>query len=127
MLEEAEQLLRDAAVAMNRSAVPSESLQVIGANGQPRNVSCYPCHAGWGSCKSGAKHPGFHRPTADIMCKTAGVPDYACEPAGPFPAQLCEDIRDYDRVFNGGSRSSPPPPSPNDDTRAVDDCPAGRL
>jgi hypothetical protein len=48
-----------------------------------------------------------------------GVPAYACEPAGPFPKQLCDDIRDYDRVFNGGSQSPAPPPSPNDQTRAA--------
>lgn len=112
MLEEADELLQDAAVAANRSAVPGEGILING-----RNVSCYPCHAGWGSCKTGFKHPGFIRPTADIMCKTMGVPAYACEPAGPFPKQLCDDISDYDRVFNGGSPTPPPPVSSNDQSR----------
>ena len=75
--------------------------------------------AGWSSCKTGFKHPGFQRPTADVLCHTMSVPDYACEPAGPFPKQLCDDIRDYDRVFGGGSPSPAPPPSPNDRTRAA--------
>ena len=34
--------LQDAAVATNRSAVPAEAKMING-----RNVSCYPCHAGW--------------------------------------------------------------------------------
>ena len=42
------------------------------------------------------------------MCKTMGVPAAACEPAGPFPAQLCSDIAAYDRAFNGGAPSPPP-------------------
>ena len=59
-------------------------------------------------CRTGFKHPGFARPTADIMCKTMGVPAAACEPAGPFPAQLCSDIAAYDRAFNGGAPGPPP-------------------
>ena len=41
MRAEADELLRDAAVAVNRSAVSAEAFLING-----RNVSCYPCHAG---------------------------------------------------------------------------------
>lgn len=56
MLAESLQLLKDTAVSANRSAVPAEGKIIDG-----RNVSCYPCHPGWISCKSGFKEPGKKR------------------------------------------------------------------
>lgn len=96
MLAESLQLLKDTAVAAARSAVPAEGLIIDG-----RNVSCYPCHAGWSSCKTGFKEPGFVRPSADIMCHAMSVPAYAAE---VWPPQLYKDVNDYKTAFEGKSQ-----------------------
>jgi hypothetical protein len=108
MRAEAYAILKDTAVAAQRSAVPAEGILIGG-----RNISCYPCHAGWSSCKTGFKHPGFIRPSADIMCHTMRDPPASA--AEVWPPQLLDDVKAYSRAFGGGGAASAP--SENDEIR----------